>query len=83
MMYLVEKAFVDKETKRHHDEGSLYLTDNKERAEELRRGGFLGAELVVKEELPKQTNDKDEDPLKEPSEKEVKEPSPKQENKKK
>lgn len=50
MMYLVENNFIDKETKRLHEKGTIYITDKEERAEELRKGGFLGVELVVKEE---------------------------------
>ncbi|WP_077369705.1 hypothetical protein [Anaerosalibacter sp. Marseille-P3206] len=50
MMYLVENTFIDKETKELHEKGTIYKTDKEERAEELREGGFLGAELVVKEE---------------------------------
>lgn len=52
-MYLVEKAFIDKESKRLYEKGAVYKTDNQERAEKLRNMGFLGVELVVKEELPK------------------------------
>ncbi len=50
MMCLVEKTFIDKETKKLHEKGTIYITDKKERAEELRKGGFLGVELVPKEE---------------------------------
>lgn len=50
MMYLVEKTFIDKETKKLHEKGAIYITDKEERAEELRKGGFLGVELVPKEE---------------------------------
>lgn len=50
MMYLVENTFIDKETKELHEKGTIYITDKEERAEELRKGGFLGVELVPKEE---------------------------------
>lgn len=50
MMYLVEKTFIDKETKKLHEKGTIYKTDKEKRVEELREGGFLGAELVIKEE---------------------------------
>ena len=50
MMYLVEKTFIDKETKKLHEKGTIYTTEKEKRAEELRKGGFLGVELVPKEE---------------------------------
>ena len=50
MMHLVEKTFIDKETKKLHEKGTIYTTEKEERAEELRKGGFLGIELVAKEE---------------------------------
>ena len=50
MMYLVEKTFIDKETKKLHEKGTIYTTEKEKRAEELRKGGFLGVELVVKGE---------------------------------
>lgn len=50
MMYLVENTFIDKQTKKLHEKGTIYITDKEERAEELRKGGFLGVELVAKEE---------------------------------
>lgn len=50
MMYLVEKTFIDKETKKLYEKGTIYTTDKEERAEDLRKGRFLGVELVPKEE---------------------------------
>lgn len=49
-MYLVEKTFIDKETKKLHEKGTIYTTDKEERVEELKKGGFLGVELVPREE---------------------------------
>ena len=82
MMYLVEKNFTDKETKRLHKIGTVYIIDDEERVEELRSGGFLGVELIVKEEL---LGKKDEKSEKEPSGNKVEESFegefPNQENK--
>lgn len=50
MMYLVEKTFKDKETKKLHEKGTIYITDKEERVKELRKGEFLGVELVPGEE---------------------------------
>jgi hypothetical protein len=43
--YKVLAAFVDKFTKKYHAEGTIYETDNEERAEELQNKGFLGEEV--------------------------------------
>lgn len=51
MMFLVEKTFKDKKTKKIYEKGMLYETDDKKRIEELKEGGYLGPELVIKEEL--------------------------------
>lgn len=51
MMYLVEKTFKDRETKELHEKGTIFVSDNEERIEELKQGGFLGVELVVREEV--------------------------------
>lgn len=59
MMFLVEKTFKDKITKKVYKKGTLYQTDDEKRVEELRKGGFLGSELVIKrEELEEQTKEK-------------------------
>jgi hypothetical protein len=52
-MYLVKEAFIDKETKKMYGIDSIYNTEKKKRAEELIKGGFLGPELVIKEEKKK------------------------------
>lgn len=52
-MFLVENDFIDKETKKLYIKGSIYETNKKKRVEELRKGGFLGVELVPKEEKKK------------------------------
>ncbi|WP_353096225.1 hypothetical protein [Tissierella praeacuta] len=57
MMYLVEKTFIDKETKKLHEKGTVYITDKEERVGELRKSGFLGVELMVKEELPEEVDE--------------------------
>lgn len=74
MMYLVEKNFIDKETKRLYKAGTVYITDDGERADQLRKNGFLGVELIAKEES---TNAEDEELEKESSEK-VEEPPEKE-----
>lgn len=50
MMYLVEKTFIDRKTKELHEKGTVYISDSEERIQELKQGGFLGVELVVKNE---------------------------------
>lgn len=50
MMYLVEKDFIDKKTKKLHKADTIYRTDKEDRAKELRDKGFIGVELIVKEE---------------------------------
>lgn len=45
MMFLVEKAFKDKDTKKLHEKGDIYETSKKRRANELQKKGFLGMEI--------------------------------------
>lgn len=65
MMYLVENTFIDKETKKLHEKGTIYVTDKEERVEELKKGGFLGIELVAKEEPKAPEEPREESPKKE------------------
>ena len=51
MMYLVEKNFIDKETKRRYSKDMVYITEDETRALELKDAGFLGAELAEVEKL--------------------------------
>jgi len=46
--YQVAANFIDKYTKKYHPKGTVYETDSEERAEELRKGGFLGEEIQPK-----------------------------------
>jgi hypothetical protein len=50
MMFLVEKTFKDKETKKLHEKGRVYESDKERRIEELKKGGFLGTELAEKKD---------------------------------
>ncbi|MED0702821.1 hypothetical protein [Aeribacillus composti] len=43
--YPVVNDFIDKFTKEYYPQGSVYFTDDKERAEELQSNGFLGDEI--------------------------------------
>lgn len=43
--YPVIKDFIDKYTKDFHPKGSMYFTNDAERAEELQSNGFLGEEV--------------------------------------
>lgn len=65
MMFLVEKDFIDKKTKKTHMKGTIYTSDDEKRIEELRQKGFIGVELIVKEEPA--------EPVKEPKEEAEKE----------
>jgi len=46
--YQVTANFIDKYTKKYHAKGTVYETNSEERAEELRKGGFLGEEIQPK-----------------------------------
>ncbi len=75
MMYLVEKTFKDRETKKLHEKGTIYVSNNEERIVELKQGGFLGDELVVKKEVEtpeEKTEGEGEEIPEEPSKEEVK-----------
>jgi hypothetical protein len=43
--YPVINDFIDKFTKEYYPKGSMYFTNNAERAEELQQKGFLGDEI--------------------------------------
>jgi hypothetical protein len=43
--YLVVNDFIDKHTKEYYTKGSMYSTNDAERAEELQQKGFLGDEV--------------------------------------
>lgn len=61
MMFLVERTFKDKKTKKVYSKGVVYETNDKKRVEELRKGGFLGPELVIKEEVTTEEQLKEEE----------------------
>jgi hypothetical protein len=42
--YRVTADFIDKHTGKYHPAGGVYETNDAERVEELRKGGFLGEE---------------------------------------
>jgi hypothetical protein len=41
MKYVVEKPFIDKNTKVFYDTSAVYETDNQERAKELQKTGYI------------------------------------------
>jgi|GEM_PF-2969556 len=43
--YPVLEDFIDRFTKEYHPKGSMYFTNDLERAEELQQNGFLGDEI--------------------------------------
>lgn len=43
--YCVTADFIDKNTGKYHPAGGVYETNDADRVEELRKGGFLGEEL--------------------------------------
>ncbi|PLR93194.1 hypothetical protein [Bacillus sp. T33-2] len=45
MKYIVKEHFEDKNTHEIYEVDSLYETDSQERADELRKGGYLGDEV--------------------------------------
>jgi hypothetical protein len=59
--YKVLAAFVDKFTKKYHAVGTIYETDNEERAEELQSKGFLGEEVRKNSERHEQSQQSEED----------------------
>jgi hypothetical protein len=44
--YVVSTAFIDRFTHVFYREGSIYETNDAARAEELRKGGFIGEEIA-------------------------------------
>lgn len=77
MMFLVEKTFIDKETKKIHGKGTIYESEDEGRIEELKQCGFLGVELVVREDKPAEdkeppTADEQEPPKEDDAKKEKK-----------
>jgi hypothetical protein len=49
--------FVDKNTNVHFSVGNTYETNDDVRAEELQEKGFLGDEIILNKEKPKQRNE--------------------------
>ncbi|KZR60391.1 hypothetical protein [Pseudobacillus badius] len=45
MKYQVKKAFVDKNSGEHHEQGTIYETTSASRAEFLQQKGFIGEEV--------------------------------------
>lgn len=54
--YTVVKDFIDKFTKNYHPEGSVYFTNDAERAQELIDLGFLGEELKTQRKNTKKVD---------------------------
>ncbi|GIP38643.1 hypothetical protein J31TS4_19230 [Paenibacillus sp. J31TS4] len=50
MKYEVKKEFIDKHSKEYFSEGSVYETENTERADELAKAGFISEEVMTKTE---------------------------------
>jgi hypothetical protein len=55
--YIVTADFIDKNTKEYFSVGNTYETNNDDRATELREMGYLGDEIVLENEKPKQKNE--------------------------
>lgn len=57
--YEVLTIFKDKNTKRRYEIGSIYPTDDTERAEELQEKGFIGEQVKGKGKVTGQLNTDD------------------------